>query len=53
MLKHPIYLSICTVAALYFVVADAEGWSFWNSVAIRMPSAWGGGGGNYAAFHHK
>jgi hypothetical protein len=54
MLRHPIYLTVRVLAVLYLCVADAGGWSFWNTISVRLPSNWGGGGGGgYASFHHK
>ena len=54
MLKHPIYLLLCAGAGVYLAVADAEGWSLWNTISMRMPSAFGGNGvGGGSTFHHK
>ena len=55
MLRHPIYLAVCAFACIYLAVADAGGWSLLDTVALRMPSSWGGrgGGGIYGSFNHK
>lgn len=51
MLRHPIYLVMCLVAAGYLFLADSRGWSFFLAAANGIARARGGSGGS--AFHHK
>lgn len=50
MLRHPFYLILCLGAAGYLALADARGWSFFQSVSRGLLRA----SGNRAhSFNHK
>jgi hypothetical protein len=52
MIPRSIYSLVCILAAIFLMVTNARGLSFWLGLASGFSSR-GGSGGGYSAFHHK
>ena len=52
MIRHPFYLLLCLFATGYLALADARGWSFFQSAARNFARVTGSRG-SYGSFNHK
>jgi hypothetical protein len=53
MIRHPLYLLVCTFAVGYLAIADVRGWSLLQTISRNLVARTGPSGIRGSSFNHK